>query len=51
MNQQELKQAVLTEKSRQGVLILAHTYQSPDVLEIADITGDSFALSKAAREV
>ena len=27
MNQQELKQAVLTEKSRQGVLILAHTYQ------------------------
>lgn len=51
MNQQELKQAVLEEKKRQGVLILAHTYQSPDVLDVADITGDSFALSKAARDV
>ena len=51
MNHQELKQAVLEEKKKQGVLILAHTYQSPDVLEIADITGDSFALSKAAQKI
>ncbi len=51
MNHQELKQAVLEEKKKQGVLILAHTYQSPDVLEIADITGDSFALSKAAQHI
>ena len=51
MNHQELKQAVFEEKKKQGVLILAHTYQSPDVLEIADITGDSFALSKAAQKI
>lgn len=51
MNHQELKQAVLEEKKRQGILILAHTYQSPDVLDVADITGDSFALSKAAKDI
>lgn len=31
--------------------MLAHTYQSPDVLDVADITGDSFALSKAAQKL
>lgn len=51
MNQQELKQAILREKKERGTLILAHTYQRPEVLEVADITGDSFALSKAAQKL
>ncbi len=46
-----LKQAILEQKAARDTLIVAHTYQSPEVLEIADITGDSFALSKAARDV
>lgn len=33
-------------KEETGTLILAHTYQDPDIIELADITGDSFALAK-----
>lgn len=51
MNRQQLIDAILREKRQRDVCILAHTYQSPDILEIADITGDSFALSKAAAQV
>ncbi len=51
MDTQQLKQAIMEEKKRKGVLILAHTYQDPDILEIADIVGDSYALSKAAQNV
>lgn len=35
-------------KAETGVKILAHTYQTPDIISIADITGDSFALAEAA---
>ncbi len=48
MNTTELKQAILQAKKDTGTLILAHTYQAPDIIDIADISGDSFALSKAA---
>ena len=51
MDTQQLKQAIMREKEKGGVLILAHTYQEPDVLEIADIVGDSYALCKAAQNV
>lgn len=33
-------------KKETGTVILAHTYQNPEIIEIADITGDSFALAK-----
>ncbi|MBE6717377.1 MAG: quinolinate synthase NadA [Ruminococcaceae bacterium] len=33
-------------KEETGTLILAHTYQAPEIIELADITGDSFALAK-----
>lgn len=33
-------------KEETGTLILAHTYQSPEIIDCADITGDSFALAK-----
>ncbi|MBQ2774903.1 MAG: quinolinate synthase NadA [Clostridia bacterium] len=32
----------------EDTLILAHTYQPPEIIDAADITGDSFALSVAA---
>ncbi len=45
---QALIDAVLEEKKKTNTLILAHTYQAPEVLAVADLTGDSFALAKAA---
>ncbi len=44
----EVQQEILRLKKEYGVCSLAHSYQSPDILEIADITGDSFLLSKMA---
>ena len=46
----EVQQAVLRLKAETGVCILAHSYQSPEILEVADITGDSYKLSAAASE-
>ena len=43
--------AVLAAKKEKDFVILAHTYQSPEILEIADFTGDSFALSKKATQI
>lgn len=37
-------------KEETGTVILAHTYQSPEIIELADITGDSFALAKKSLE-
>lgn len=51
MEQKELKQAILEEKKKRKTLIIAHTYQRPEILEVADITGDSYALSTAAQKV
>ncbi len=44
----EVQQEILRLKKEYDVCILAHSYQSTDILEIADITGDSFLLSKMA---
>ncbi len=38
-------------KEETGTVILAHTYQDPDIIELADITGDSFALAKKSLAV
>ena len=35
-------------KQERGIAILAHSYQAPEILEIADCQGDSYALSVAA---
>lgn len=48
MTAEQMKNEILKLKKDTGTLILAHTYQCPDVLDIADVTGDSFALSVAA---
>lgn len=48
MTKTELLRRITDEKERRGIKILAHTYQIPAILDLADVTGDSFALSKAA---
>ncbi len=45
---EHLRRKILDLKKKKGALIVAHNYQRDEVQEIADITGDSYAL---AREV
>ncbi len=47
----ELKRKIIEAKKKTGTVILAHTYQEPDIIDIADIKGDSFFLSKKAAEI
>lgn len=49
---EELSEMILEHKRRLGsrLLILGHFYQKPEVIDLADITGDSYGLSKAAAE-
>ncbi len=48
MNTHEMQEEIRRLKKQNGICILAHVYQSQDILEVADFTGDSFALSEAA---
>jgi len=52
MSPEELTAIIREHKERMGprLLILGHYYQKPEVIDLADITGDSFGLSKAASE-
>jgi quinolinate synthase len=43
-----LRDKILTLKKDLNAIILAHNYQRPEVQDIADITGDSLELSRAA---
>ena len=51
MNIHEMQQEILRLKKEQDVCILAHSYQTRDIIEIADFTGDSFKLSTLAETV
>lgn len=48
MNKLLLIEEINRLKAERDACILAHNYQIPDVQDIADIVGDSFALSRAA---
>lgn len=50
MTTQMKMEKIISEKKKRGVAILAHTYQMPEIIDVADITGDSFKLSQAAEE-
>lgn len=45
---EELKNKIIKLKGERNAVIIAHNYQRDEVQEIADITGDSLALSQAA---
>lgn len=47
----DIQKEILRLKKEKDFCILAHCYQTPDILEIADFSGDSFALSKKAAGV
>lgn len=46
----EIQDEILREKKKNDVCILAHSYQSEAITEIADFCGDSFALAQKAAE-
>lgn len=51
MNITELQNEILRLKKENDVCILAHSYQTREITEVADFTGDSFALSVKASKV
>jgi len=44
----DLQNEIIRLKKEQNVCVLAHAYQTQDILEVADYVGDSFALSRLA---
>lgn len=44
----ELQEEILKLKKEKDICILAHAYQSQDILEVADYVGDSYGLSEKA---
>lgn len=44
----ELQDEIIRLKKENDICILAHAYQSHEILEVADYTGDSYGLSKQA---
>ena len=51
MEQNQMIQEINRLKKEKDAIILAHNYQISEVQQVADIVGDSLALSKAAQEV
>ncbi|MBQ8281287.1 MAG: quinolinate synthase NadA, partial [Lachnospiraceae bacterium] len=48
MNVSKLQEKILKLKKEKDICILAHSYQSKEIIEVADFTGDSFQLSVMA---
>lgn len=51
MSNKEIVEKVLTLKKEKNAVILAHYYQTGDIQDIADFTGDSLGLAQRATEV
>ena len=51
MGIREIQEEIIRLKKEKDICILAHCYQTPEILEVADFVGDSFALSVSASKV
>ncbi len=51
MTIKDVQEEIIRLKKEKDICILAHSYQTHDIIEIADYTGDSYALSKLAAKV
>lgn len=51
MTIQEMQEQIIRLKKENDICILAHAYQRREIIEIADYTGDSYALAKLATRV
>jgi len=49
MTMRAMQSEILRLKKERGVLVLAHSYERREVVEIADVTGDSYRLACAAK--
>ena len=47
----DIQEKIIQLKKEKDIAILAHSYQSPEILEIADLKGDSFKLSADAQQL
>ncbi len=47
----DIQQEIIRLKKENDICILAHCYQTPEILEVADFVGDSFALSVEASKL
>ena len=45
----DVQEKILQLKKENDICILAHSYQAKEIVEIADITGDSYKLSVEAQ--
>ncbi|MEG1179468.1 MAG: quinolinate synthase NadA, partial [Oscillospiraceae bacterium] len=50
MDNKSLQSLILSEKKQRDTVIMAHTYQAPEIIDIADFAGDSYALSLEAQK-
>lgn len=50
MTIREMQEEILRIKKEKGVTVLAHSYEGREIVEIADFTGDSYALARAAQK-
>ena len=51
MGIREIQEEIIRLKKEKDICILAHCYQTPEIFEVADFVGDSFALSVSASKV
>ena len=51
MTTEQMLQTIQSLKKETDTVVLAHTYQPPEIIDAADVTGDSFRLSACASEL